>query len=142
MRDSNPPVLIRAGILHDFQTAGPAATPALMELLKHSDRDVRLRAAEVLGLLEPIPRAAIPSLVDGLADRDWEVRQHVARVLGRMASAASSATEALEARLDIEDDEEVREALTVALEAIATSEATGGLQQGSSTAESPEKTHE
>ena len=59
-----------------------SAVPALIVALKHPSREVRVDAAEVLGVIKD-PRAA-PALVEILnaEERDWLIRGHAARALG------------------------------------------------------------
>ena len=78
-------------LLRDIAEAGPAARdagPALIDLLSHPDRDLRLGAAQALGYLQYVE--ALPLLIPLLADKsDVRLNWAVANTLGMLAQPES-----------------------------------------------------
>jgi HEAT repeat protein len=74
---------------------GPTAVPALIEGLRSSDPDVRLRACEVLGRMGSGAKDAVPGLMPLLDDPDERIRKAAARTLGRIGPEAAPAVPAL-----------------------------------------------
>ena len=60
----------------------------LVEVLNHKDKDVRYRAAEVLGMIGSDAKGAVPALIETLKDRDKKMRSHAAQALGNISPAA------------------------------------------------------
>jgi HEAT repeat protein len=82
---------------------GPAAVPALLEVLRSPDPKRRARAARVLARMGPLAKEAAPSLVAALHDPDPQVRIAAARALGQIGPEAAAAVPALvEAMLESE----------------------------------------
>ena len=69
--------------------------PALMELVKDKDANVRQAAASVLGSIGIEAKAAVPTLTDLLHDNDVQVRQAAAFALASVWPKAKIAIEAL-----------------------------------------------
>ena len=67
---------------------GPAAIPALTELLKDKNWHVRHNAVWALKAVGP---ASIPALTELLQDKDWHVRSEAAWALGKRGSEAKLA---------------------------------------------------
>ena len=65
---------------------GPASLPALITLLSHEDRYVRLSAVNAVGNMGPQAKDAIPALSEALNDEDELVRQWVSVALERIAN--------------------------------------------------------
>jgi hypothetical protein len=76
----NPSVLNSA--LRVLTGSGLDTAAALVDLLKDSDRELRMYAALALGDLRN--RAAIPALIDMLGDEDTNVRYHVIEALTKI----------------------------------------------------------
>ncbi len=68
----------------------PAAVPALTELLKHTDRQVRVYAVSALEHIGSKAKSAIPDLMELLKDKDADVRQAVAKSLGAIDPEAKT----------------------------------------------------
>lgn len=77
------PAVLNAAIAALTATAADAL-PAVLELLRSDDADVRTYAALTLGLLGDA--RALPPLVDALEDPDTNVRYHAIEALGRIAA--------------------------------------------------------
>ena len=74
------------------QTHDPShSIPALIEMLKHTDLHVRMRAAETLGRIGPPASAAVPALIEALKDANSNVRVRAAEALGQIGMPASEA---------------------------------------------------
>lgn len=69
-----------------FQKLGNKRVRPLIDLLKHPDRDVRMRAAELLGSTGS--ENAIKPLIDTLSDKVWLVRKSSATGLAEIGEAA------------------------------------------------------
>ncbi len=90
--------------------------PNLRADLAHPDASVRLGAVEVLETLGPAASPAIPELIRGLGDRNVFVRWATARTLGKIGSSGPEfATRGL-ARLLFDPDLDVRLAAATALQ--------------------------
>ncbi len=92
---------------------GPAAVPAIIEMLDDSDEDVRYDAAYLLGKIED--ERCVEPLIAALEDNDSWVRWEAASSLGEL-----QAVEAIEALIGLFDDDEdyVQEAAVDALQQI------------------------
>jgi|GEM_PF-1875141 len=105
-------IVYSAGVQNNLVRIGGSAVPALLDILKGSDRDMRVCAAEVLGDIGPAARAAIPALIHAVehpaTDQDAKtLSRHAALALGRIGPEAKSAAPALTALLDKADDQYV-----------------------------------
>lgn len=69
-----------------FTKLGNKRIRPLIELLKHPDRDVRMRAAELLG--DTNSETAVKPLIDTLSDKVWLVRKSAAKGLAAIGEAA------------------------------------------------------
>jgi len=58
---------INFGTMDALEAIGPKAVPLLIELLSHSDDNVRWGAAHSLGAMKPVPTEAIPALEELIA---------------------------------------------------------------------------
>jgi HEAT repeat protein len=112
--------------MDELSKMGPRVVPHLTGALKSRDRDFRLRAAGVLLLIGPAAHGAVPALTAALTDPDWEVRQRAANALGTIGEAASPALQTISARLAVESDAEVKEALARAAQMIGAKEKQAG----------------
>ena len=72
-----------------------AAVPALTEVLKDKDKDVRDAAAEALGKIGPEAKAAVPALIEALKDQYEHVRELAAQALAQIGPEAKEAVSAL-----------------------------------------------
>ena len=70
---------------------GKAATPALIETLKHENNSIRATGAEALAEIGPDAAAAAPALADALSDKDATVRSRAATALERIGSGIGRA---------------------------------------------------
>ena len=68
-------VMLRRAAVVAFIGIGPAAVPAVTELLKHDDVEVRRTAALTLTQIVPRDMAAVSALTESLQDKDWQVRR-------------------------------------------------------------------
>ncbi|HBC74118.1 MAG: hypothetical protein A2008_07445 [Candidatus Wallbacteria bacterium GWC2_49_35] len=73
-------------MLKIFQKLGNKRIRPLIDLLKHPDRDVRMRAAELLGNTQS--DTAVKPLIDTLSDKVWLVRKSAAAGLAEIGEAA------------------------------------------------------
>lgn len=71
-----------------LEQMGPAAVPALINLLRNDDHLVRIEATHILRKIGP---AAVPALTDSIRDRDSRVRFHALVTLARMGPEAKAA---------------------------------------------------
>ncbi|MEZ7892497.1 MAG: HEAT repeat domain-containing protein [Candidatus Wallbacteria bacterium] len=69
-----------------FDRLGNKRIRPLIELLKHPDRDVRIRAAELLGSTSS--ELAVKPLIDTLSDKVWLVRKSAANGLSEIGDIA------------------------------------------------------
>ena len=84
---------------------GQAAMPALIELLKGNDPDVRNRVLRGFGQMGPPAKAAVPAIAEILRDKDWQLRSTAAITLGQIGPGAKPAVAALTAALrDMDGD--------------------------------------
>jgi len=84
---------------------GGPAVPALLEVLKGPNKDMRVCAASVLGEIGPAARTAVPSLIEAIerpdADREAKIlKSHAVRALGRIGPEAKAAVPILNRLLD------------------------------------------
>ena len=79
----------RRAAAHALGQIGPeakAAVPALMELLKDTDSELRWLAALALGQIGPEAKAAVPALMELLKDEEEKVYREAAEALGKIKS--------------------------------------------------------
>ena len=69
--------------------------PALVELLKDKEWDVRMVVARSLGEFGPNAKVAVPTLMQLLSDKRWEVRSASAEALGLIGPESKDAIRAL-----------------------------------------------
>ena len=69
--------------------------PALIELFKNSDPDVRRSAADVLGEMGAAAKESVPALIELLKDSDPFVRGNAVDALGKIGAAAKESVPAL-----------------------------------------------
>lgn len=81
--------------IDSLRRIGPAALPALVDMLHGQDHDVQQLAARAIALMGPAAKAAVPDLVAALSDLDPGVRKNVIRALGQIGPAAETAIPAL-----------------------------------------------
>jgi len=96
---------------------GPAAIPALTELLTDKDEGVRMVAATLMGKIGPDAMKAVPALTQLLKDNNKWVQMNAALALGEIGHEAKTAIPALMELLQ-EKNETVRQAATWALRKI------------------------
>jgi HEAT repeat protein len=95
--DNNARVRLEA---HDaLVSIGSPAVPALIEVLKNPDCNIRWRAAWVLGDMASEANAAVGALAEALQDEDAQVRMYAALALGEIGKAAKLAVPPLMAAL-------------------------------------------
>jgi HEAT repeat protein len=84
---------------------GGPAVPALLEVLKGPDKDMRVCVAAVLGKIGPAARAAVPALIRTIEHPDTDrqavvLRSFAIRALGRIGPEARAAIPVLNRHLD------------------------------------------
>ncbi|HVE43172.1 MAG TPA: HEAT repeat domain-containing protein [Planctomycetota bacterium] len=88
-----------ARVLFAMAPEGKQAAPALLQLLKHPDKDFwepRSYAAVALAKMGTKEKAMLPALIEGVQQPAYkEVRLHAARTLGEMGAEATPALGAL-----------------------------------------------
>ncbi|MFN6571135.1 HEAT repeat domain-containing protein [Dendronalium sp. ChiSLP03b] len=100
--DNNARVRLEA---HDaLVSIGSPAVPALIDVLKNPDFNIRWRAAWVLGDMASEANLAVGALAEALQDEDAQVRMYAALALGEIGKAAKPAVPTLMAAL--QDKEE------------------------------------
>jgi HEAT repeat protein len=107
---ADPDAAVRSGAARALGRIGPAAAPAvpnLLQLLKDADETVRCRTAEALGQVRDA--AAVPALAAELAGPGSPLKEVAVRALGEFKEAARPAVPALVALLN-DPDEFVRHA--------------------------------
>jgi HEAT repeat protein len=112
---SDPVTAVRVGAAQALGQVGPAAAPAvpdLVRLLRDDDETVRCRAAEALGVIGD--ESAVPALAENLGNPSPAVQEAAARALGAFKQAALSAVPALVPLLRDPEDS-VRQAAADAL---------------------------
>jgi HEAT repeat protein len=82
---------------------GPAAIPALQELLVAEEARVRLNAVLAIGFMAQRGRAAVPDLLPLLDDKDAEVRHATALTLAAIGADSNQVIAGLSACLSAED---------------------------------------
>src|SRR5262245_61421376 len=81
----DPAPAARTNTIKTLADGGAAAVPLLTDLLAaRRPADVRLAAAEALGLIGPEAKAAVPALAAALGDSDRFVRVAAADALGKI----------------------------------------------------------
>lgn len=79
----------RNGFVSAIGRIGAAAIPAIIDLLKDKDRNIRLAAVETLGRFNSEARSAIPALIEALrSDDDGEIRDHISAALAQIGDEA------------------------------------------------------
>ena len=73
---------IAGGAMHALQGIGAGTIPPLIELLYNPNPEFRMRAASVLGMMEPKAHTAVPALLQCLEDKNEGVRLNAVRSLG------------------------------------------------------------
>jgi HEAT repeat protein len=101
---------LRQQLADQLAEAGDGAVPVAIDLLRHEDGDVRVKAAWVLGKMGSKGRDAVPALIRALGDPETPVRAQAAHALGSIRSE-----EALPALEELRTDEQLKD---VAEEAI------------------------
>ena len=96
---------------------GPAAVPALIQLLQDPNPEVRAHAAVALNWIGPGARDAVPALVRALQDDRRRVRQGAAFALFRIGPDAKDAVPVLIKALQ-DEDPEVRRVAGLALQSV------------------------
>lgn len=79
---------------------GDDAVPALIQALRHENRDVRIQAARALARIGSRAKQSVPALVNALYDVDETVRRTAARALGQLGPEARAAIPDLVAVLE------------------------------------------
>jgi HEAT repeat protein len=79
LKDKNPAT--RQEAAKALGVIGQPAVPALAELMKEPDNDIRIAAADALGHSGSDARGALPALEKAMKDPEPQVRQHVAYAL-------------------------------------------------------------
>ncbi len=100
-----------------LEKIGPAAVPALLEVLKDAKaRWIHRRANDALLKMKlgTETDAAVPALIDALKDKDAELREKAALLLGRIGPRAVAAVPALQGALG-NKNETIRVAAAVAM---------------------------
>src|SRR5439155_271007 len=85
----------RAIAVNKLCDLGEAAVPALNELLKSQDPDLRRIGVRALGGMGHAAKTAVPLLVKSLQDQDRQMRTATAIALGEMGAEAQAAVPAL-----------------------------------------------
>ena len=73
VRDDSP--IVREAAAEVLPLFGAAVVPALLDLLKDKDADLRYRAAWILGMIGPPAKDAVRALIDRFKDSDARVRR-------------------------------------------------------------------
>ena len=84
---------------------GAAAVPALLEVLRGNDPDVRITAIETLGKFETRATKAIPHLISGLNDPEPRIRVAAAQALGRIGPEHAAVIDSLVATVEDPNDD-------------------------------------
>jgi len=87
LRDSHRNFSVLSSALQLLTMTGVDVTTALVDLLRHPDRDLRIQAALALGA-HACPESA-DALLEALDDPDANVRFHAIEALGKLAPAAA-----------------------------------------------------
>ncbi len=111
-KDNHPAVQQEA--VKVLENLGPAAIPALTELLKDKDVEVRFVASWALGNIGPDAKKAVPALTKLLRDKDRQIREVTAKALGKIGPEAKTAVRTLTELLK-DGDEPVRKAAAEAV---------------------------
>jgi RNA polymerase sigma factor (sigma-70 family) len=86
---------------------GKQAVPALLQLLKGQDNDLRKWACTALYTIGPDAKEAIPELIKCLDEQDQNLRNSAAQALGRMAPESKAAIPSLIKLLANEDLDQI-----------------------------------
>ena len=87
----------RRRALSKLEDLGPFSVPAMIDLLKDDDADVRGAVIRILGRMGRAAKEAAPAIAEILHDKDWHFRASAAVVLGQIGPDAKSSVPALSA---------------------------------------------
>lgn len=107
-------VLINKKNWEKISEYGATAAEPLMKSLNDNDVEIRMKSAEVLGIIGD--KKAVEPLIGLLSDKDWHVRQQAAKALGKLRD--SQTTEPLVECLK-DSSKEVRREVVEALKSLA-----------------------
>jgi len=117
--DSKSSLSVRMACCRQLARRGPAARPALEQIIDKEKGQLRSRAIETLGRLTPPEEAAVAKLMKLMSDPELEIRRAAITGLGNQGKAAAAAAPALQKLLnDPKEDETIRGAAKVALKAV------------------------
>ncbi len=108
VKDDSADLAARLSACRALAQIGPPGLDAVLGCLNAKEAILRLRAAEVLGGMEPVEARSIDALIGLLNDDDVRMRAKAIRSLGRIGTAAERATPKLLAILNSPGDEGVR----------------------------------
>ncbi len=98
---------------------GPVATPTLMEAIGGEPKQLRLKAIECLGRVEPPSEEIVTKLLALVDGQDFETRKTAINGLKDVGVLANSAAEKLQSILnDTKEDETIRSVAKAALKAV------------------------
>lgn len=98
---------------------GPVATPTLMEAIGGEPKQLRLKAIECLGRVEPSSDEIVTRLLVLVDDQDFETRKTAINGLKDVGVTAKNSAEKLQSLLnDPQEDETIRSVAKAALKAV------------------------
>lgn len=121
MKDRSQPVEARWNAARTIGKVGPdalSALPALIEMTRDPEPNVREHSAEAIGDIGPTATAGIPALVAAMKDDFVKARRDAVRSLGWIGPAAKEAGPEMVKLLD-DPEQIVRDAARKALETVA-----------------------
>jgi HEAT repeat protein len=98
---------------------GPRATPVLMEAIAGQPKQLRLKAIECLGRIEPTSDEIVQKLLSLVDDQDFATRKEALEGLADIGPPARQATDKLQSLLnDPNEDETIRSLAKAALKKV------------------------
>jgi HEAT repeat protein len=118
VQDSTNNIRFRLACLNVLGYLGPPAASAVIEATRSETPQVRGKAADVLGSIQPSSTPVVDRLIELLDEEDADLRRSAVGSLGRIGEPARRAAPKLQEILNSDADESLRGAAKTALKKI------------------------
>lgn len=119
IKDPSAGLATRLTACRALSRLGPVATPTLMEAIGGEPKQLRLKAIECLGRVEPSSDEIVARLLVLVDDQDFETRKTAINGLKDVGVTAKNSAEKLQSLLnDPQEDETIRSVAKAALKAV------------------------